>query len=82
MKLHILKIIDCDDHLCDPMYFTIKGLREQVLNEWYDIWCERFTDTPQTKEEIETDDEKLFDFMNDKGFGVETILTITEKDFI
>lgn len=80
MKLHILKIVDRDDHLYDPMYFTIKDLRDQVLNEWYDIWSERFTDTTQTKEEIETDDEKLFDFMNDKGFGVEFILTLTEKD--
>lgn len=80
MKLHILKIVDRDDHLSDPMYFTIKDLRDRVLNEWYDIWSERFTDTTQTKEEIETDDEKLFDFMNDKGFGVEFILTLTEKD--
>lgn len=80
MKLHILKIVDRDDHLSDPMYYTIKGLRDQVLNEWYDIWSEQFTDTAQTKEEIETDDEKLFDFMNDKGFGVEFILTLTEND--
>jgi hypothetical protein len=51
-------------------------LREQVLNEWYDIWGEQ----DYTKEEIKESDENLFGYMNSWNYNVETILTITEND--
>ena len=81
MKLHILKVKDSSDIWSDEMYYTIKGLRDQVLNEWYDVWGEN-KDEPQdyTKEQIESSDEHLFDYMNSWNFSVETILTLTEND--
>jgi orotate phosphoribosyltransferase-like protein len=77
MKLHILKVTDRDSS-SDDMYYTIKGLRDQVLNEWYDVW----ETMPQEdfKEQLRTSDEHLFDYMNSWNFNVETILTITEND--
>lgn len=86
MKLHILKITDRDDRNVDESYFTIKGLREQVLNEWYDIWSERYNEywegeQEYTKEDIESSDEHLFDYMDSWGYNVEIIMTLTEKDF-
>ena len=77
MKLHILKVTDRDSS-SDDMYYTIKGLRDQVLNEWYDVW----ETMPQEdfKEQLKTSDEHLFDYMNSWNFNVETILTITEND--
>jgi len=81
MKLHILKITDREDRNMDESYFTIKGLRDQILNEWYDIWGEHKED-PQdyTKEQIKTSDEDMFSWLNGWGYDVETILTITEND--
>ena len=77
MKLHILKVTDRDSS-SDDMYYTIKGLRDQVLNEWYDVW----ETMPQEdfKEQLRTSDEHLFDYMNSWNFNVEIILTITEND--
>jgi hypothetical protein len=82
MKLHILKVTDRDSS-SDDMYYTIKGLRDQVLNEWYDVWGEH-KEEPQdyTKDQIKTSDEHLFDYMNSWNFNVEIILTLTEKDII
>lgn len=81
MNIQVLKITDQDDQFADDMYYTIKGLREQVLNEWYDEWYPDEDNQPeQTKEEIETDDEKLYDFMNERGFNIEFIITITEDE--
>lgn len=83
MKLHILKVTDRDDSssFTDVQYFSIKSLREQVLNEWYDIWGER-TDDPQdySKEQIKESDEDLFSYMDSWGFDVEVIFIVTEKD--
>ena len=81
MKLHILKVKDRSDIWSDDMFYTIKGLREQVLNEWYDIWGED-KEEPQdyTKEQIQTSDEDMFSWLNTWGYDVETILTITEND--
>jgi hypothetical protein len=85
MKLHILKITDREDRHTDESYFTIKGLREQVLNEWYDIWSERYNEywegeQDYSKEDIANSDEHLLDYMDSWGYNVEVIYTITEKD--
>ena len=77
MKIHILKITDRDDNTSDPMYYTIKGLREQVLNEWYDIWGEHID---YSKEQIKESDDNLFEYLNSWNFNVEVILTLTEND--
>jgi hypothetical protein len=87
MKLHILKISDRDDHTSDPMYYTMKGLREQILNEWYDEWGERWNEKWEgeqdyTKEQIKESDEDLFGYMDSWNYDVEVILTITEKDLV
>ena len=81
MKLHILKIKDRDDVWSDSMYYTIKGLRETIINVWYDTWGEDI-DEPQdyTKEHIKTSDEDMFSWLNGWGYDVEVILTITEND--
>ena len=82
MNVKVLKITDQDDFSSDPIYTTINRLRDQVLNEWYDMWLEK--DEGQeitiTKDEIKESDEKLFDFMNEWRFNVEFILTITKQD--
>ena len=85
MKLHILKITDMDDNTSDPMYYTIKKLREQVLNEWYDEWGERWNEKWEgeqdyTKEQIKENDDDLFSWLSGWGFDVEVIYTITEND--
>ena len=82
MNVKVLKITDQDDFSSDPIYTTINRLRDQVLNEWYDMWVEKSDDIEITitKDEIKESDEKLFDFMNEWGFNVEFILTITEQD--
>jgi hypothetical protein len=85
MKIDILKITDLDDVDSDAMYYTIKGLREQVLNEWYDEWGERLNEKWEgeqdyTKEQIKESDEDLFGYMDSWNYNVETILTITEND--
>jgi hypothetical protein len=81
MKLNILKIKDRDDHTSDPMYYTMKGLRETIINVWYDTWDEG-RDEPQdyTKEQIKESDEDMWSWLNGWGYDVEVILTITEKD--
>ena len=82
MKLHILKIEDSyNGSSDDPMYYTIKRLRETIINVWYDTWGEGI-DEPQnyTKEQIKTSDEDMFSWLNGWGYDVETILTITEND--
>ena len=81
-RISIYKIKDRSDIWSDDMFYTLKGLRDQVLNEWYDIWGEG-KEEPQdyTKEQIESSDEDLFDWLNGWGYDVETILEITEDDF-
>jgi hypothetical protein len=63
------------------MYYTMKGLRDQILNEWYDIWSEN-SERPQdyTKEQIKESNDDMFSWLNGWGYDVETILTITEND--
>jgi hypothetical protein len=78
MKLHILKITDRDDRNSDDQYFTIKSLREQILNEWFEIW--ETMPTEEIREKLKTDDEYMFDWLSGWGFNVEVILTITEND--
>ena len=77
MKIDILKITDLDDVDSGAMYYTIKGLREQVLNEWYAEWE---GEQDYTKEQIKKSDEDLFGYLNSWNYNVETILTITEND--
>jgi hypothetical protein len=76
MKIDILKIKDKEDIWSDEMYFTIKGLRDAVINNFYDNW-----DSSQiTKQEIIESDEKMFDYLTSFKYDIETILTITEND--
>ena len=82
MQVSVLKITNRDDINEDDMFFTIKRLRETVLNDWYDCWVDNESEDNITKEEIATDDEKLFDFMDEWGYNVEFIITITEQDLI
>lgn len=78
MKLDILKITDRDDSNSDDQYFTIKSLREQILNEWFEIW--ESMPTEEIREKLKTDDEYMFDWLSGWGFNVEVILTITENN--
>jgi hypothetical protein len=80
MKIDILKITDRDDFNTDPMIYTIRGLRDDILNVWYDLWRIDDEEPPITKEQIAADDEKMFDYMVYFGYDVETILSVTEKD--
>lgn len=81
-KLHILKLTDPDDSTSDPQYYTIKVLRENIINVWYDLWGEN-REEPQshTKEQIIESDECLWEYLNDWRFELEIILTLTEEDF-
>jgi hypothetical protein len=76
MKIDILKLKDTDDVLSDEMYYTIKGLRKDVLNNFYDNW----DSSPITKQEIIESDKKMFEYLTSFKFDIETILTITEND--
>jgi len=78
MKLHILKITDRDDETSDPMYYTIKSLRERVLTDWFDVW--ETMPTEEIREKLKTDDEFMIDWLSNWDYCVEVILTITEKD--
>lgn len=85
-RISIYKITDLDDSDSDAMYYTLKGLREQVLNEWYDEWGERLNEKWEgeqdyTKEQIKESDEDLFGYMDSWNYNVESILEITEDDF-
>ena len=81
MKFHIFKVTDRDDHTSDPMYYTLKKLRENAVEVWYDTWDEN-RDEPQdyTKEQIKESDDDLFSWLSGWGFDVEVIYTITEND--
>ena len=76
MKIDILKLKDKEDTSSDEMYFTIKGLREAVLNNFYDNW----DSSPITKQEIIESDKKMFEYLTSFKYDIETILTITEND--
>jgi hypothetical protein len=78
MKLHILKIKDRSDVWSDDMYYTIKGLRERVLTDWFDEW--ETMPTEEMREKLKTDDEYMFDWLSGWKYDVEVILTITEND--
>lgn len=80
MKLHILKLTDQDDSEFES-YYTIKSLRDQVLNEWYDVWGEH-RDEPQdyTKEHIKTSDDDLISYLGCYGYNVEVVFIVTEND--
>jgi|APGre2960657444_1045066.scaffolds.fasta_scaffold66269_1 hypothetical protein len=76
MKIDILKLKDTDDVWSDEMYYTIKGLRDAVINNFYDNWDK----SPITKQEIIESDEKMFEYLTSFKYDIETILTITEND--
>jgi hypothetical protein len=78
MKIDILKLKDKEDVWSDEMYFTIKGLREAVINNFYDNW----DSSPITKQEIIESDEKMFEYLTSFKYDIETILTITENDLL
>jgi hypothetical protein len=81
MKIHILKVTDRVDYTSDPMYYTMKSLRDNVINVWYDTWGEH-REEPQafTKEQIKETDDNLFNYLSSWNFNVEIILTLTEND--
>jgi hypothetical protein len=76
MKIDILKLKDKEDVWSDEMYFTIKGLRDAVINNFYDNWDK----SPITKQEIIESDKKMFEYLTSFKYDIETILTITEND--
>ena len=76
MKIDILKLKDKEDIWSDEMYFTIKGLRDAVINNFYDNW----DSSPITKQEIIESDKKMFEYLTSFKYDIETILTITEND--
>ena len=76
MKIDILKLKDTDDVWSDEMYYTIKGLRDAVINNFYDNW----DSSPITKQEIIESDKKMFEYLTSFKYDIETILTITEND--
>ena len=76
MKIDILKLKDKEDIWSDEMYFTIKGLRDAVINNFYDNWDK----SPITKQEIIESDKKMFEYLTSFKYDIETILTITEND--
>ena len=76
MKIDILKLEDKEDIWSDEMYYTIKGLREAVINNFYDNWDK----SPITKQEIIESDKKMFEYLTSFKYDIETILTITEND--
>jgi len=81
-KLHILKLTDRDS-TSDSQYYTIKQLRDRVLNDWYDMWEELHAPHEQdyTKEQVAQSDEDLFEWLNGWGYDIEVILTVTNEDF-
>jgi len=79
-KISIYKLIDEDDLVSDDQYYTLKGLRDYVINKVYEIWEEFNDERPFTKEELK-DDENLFKYLEEKGFYIETILKVTTDDF-
>ena len=79
-KLHILKLTDRDDIWSDPQYYTIAGLRDRVLTDWYDLWSED-RETDYTKEQVAQSDEDMFEWLSGWGYDIETILTVTKEDF-
>ena len=82
-RISVYLVTDRDDPWSDLMYYTLNGLRDIILTSWYDTWVEG-NDEPQkyTKEQIENSDEDLFSWLNIWGYDVETILEITEDDFL
>ena len=76
MKIDILKLKDKEDIWSDEMYYTIKGLRDAVINNFYDNW----DSSPITKQEIIESDKKMFEYLTSFKYDIETILTITEND--
>ena len=75
-RISIYKVKDKEDIWSDEMYFTIKGLRDAVINNFYDNWDK----SPITKQEIIESDEKMFEYLTSFKYDIETILTITEND--
>lgn len=82
-RISVYLVTDRDDPWSDLMYYTLNGLRDIILTSWYDTWVEG-NDEPQkyTKEQIKNSDEDLFSWLNIWGYDVETILEITEDDFL
>ena len=84
-RICIFKITDLDDNNADVFYYTFNQLKEYVL-ELYDIWKEGVElveggSVDISKEEIENDDTKVFEFLDSFNFGYEVIATVTLKDF-
>ena len=78
----IYKIYDEDDASIEPLYFTLKGLRNHVVNVLWDEW-NNVMDTEQaqefTKEEIVENDEYLFAYLEVWRYKIERITFIDLK---
>jgi len=83
INLKILKLTDRDDPHSDSQYFTIKKLREYILDEWYDIWEEAHAPHQQdyTKEQIAQSDNDMFEWLSGWGYDIEIVYNVTSNDF-
>jgi hypothetical protein len=80
-QIIIYKIKDQDDTKIIIHYYTLKGLRNYVLNELWDYWAEIGGDEANdfSKKEIEESDEYLFAYLDRWQYKVDRIL-ITDNE--
>jgi hypothetical protein len=80
-QIIIYKITDGDDKKYIPRYYTLKGLRNYILNDMWDYWYNIGGDGTNdfSKKEIEESDEYLFAYLDRWRYQVERIL-ITDDE--
>jgi hypothetical protein len=78
--IKIYKMTDMNDTLSDISYWTLNGLKNMVVTQWYDTWEEGNDNPFATKEEIMLSSKKLFKYLEYKGFDVQDILEVTDED--
>ena len=82
IKTIVYKLTDTDDVHEQPYYFTLRGLRNHVINvlwpKWDEIMDERDTQD-FTQEEIYESDEYLFAYLESWNYSVERIGVIDIK---
>jgi|LakMenEpi03Aug12_release.lakeMendotaPanAssembly.Ray.scaffolds.fasta_scaffold305754_2 hypothetical protein len=78
--IKIYKMTDMNDTLSDISYWTLNGLKNMAVTQWYDTWEEGNDNPFATKEEIMLSSKKLFKYLEYKGFDVQDILEVTDED--
>ncbi len=74
-KIIIYKIQDEEEEKKVASYYTIKGLRNYVLNELWDYWASiDECSNEYTKEEIKESDEYLFAYLESWNYSVKRTL--------